>query len=81
MTPDEKVYRAMVNLENDPSFEVIKQWIIKRAGENAIDALETDNDTRSKKLAGRALEGKEIIEHFDEAREVYDRLRAEDNGS
>lgn len=65
--PNNKVNRAIVNLKGDPSFEVIKKWLMERTEKHAIACIEEDNDTRSKKLAGRALEGKEIVEYFEKA--------------
>lgn len=66
--PDDKVNRAIVNLETDSNFIVIKNWIKQRTEKHAVAAIEEDNDTPSKKLAGRALEGKELIEYFENAR-------------
>lgn len=67
--PDDKVNRAIINLESNASFEVIKNWIKQRTERHAVAAIEEDADTPSKKLAGRALEGKELIEYFENARE------------
>ena len=74
--PDERIHKALKGIQQYPEWKIIEEWI----GSSIIEALTkttlSDNDTKIKRLQGRALELAELmayVKNSQKAIERYDR--------
>ena len=74
--PDERIHKALKGIQQYPEWKIIEEWI----GSSIIEALTkttlSDNDTKIKRLQGRALELEELmsyVKNSQKAIERYDR--------
>jgi hypothetical protein len=74
--PDEKVLRAILSLEGNPNWEIIRHWFRESLGEVFLDqGVYVPELTKYPFNAGRNKELKELVNHIDKARESLEKIK------
>ncbi len=75
--PTEKELRAIVNLEGNPNFAIIKDWVNQSMVKQAFELPRIENDTACRMAQGRVQELQLLKGSFDMARDALATLKAQ----
>lgn len=73
---DDKLYRAVLNLQINKDFEVVRSYLVRRFSEEAGQFAQIDEDVRLRKCQGRSAAFADLAKKFNpkNAREELEKL-------
>lgn len=74
LKPDEKTWKALVDIQQSNTWKVIREWIDASTQDALMTSVKTYEDTVSKWKQGAAQELLDIQSFFDNARKALDRM-------
>ena len=73
---DEKILGAIISLEGNRDWEIVRRWIRDSLGQAFLDSATPKQEMSMYPFnAGRAYELKDLIRHIDKSRENLDAIR------
>ncbi len=72
---DEKIYKAIINLDKNESFIMLVEWIGQSMVKNAMSSTLQKDDVMSRWLQGRTQELEELLGYIRNARTSYENMQ------